>query len=103
MEWAELVRTEFVTGGIGTGRVCIGPNLHEIGVVSSQNTSVFFVIMAGLEMLSDQGFRIDGRRPQELRRIQCRLGVFEQADGSAYIEQGNTKVLATVYGHHEVI
>lgn len=58
--------------------------------------------MAGLELLSDQGFRIDGRKPTELRRIQCRLGVFSQADGSAYIEQGNTKVLAAVYGPHEV-
>ena len=58
--------------------------------------------MAGLELLSDQGFRVDGRRPNELRRIQCRMGVFTQADGSAYIEQGNTKVLAAVYGPHEV-
>ena len=54
-----------------------------------------------LELLSDQGFRIDGRRSFELRRIQCKLGVFKQADGSAYIEQGNTKVLAAVYGPHE--
>ncbi|XP_041454867.1 exosome complex component RRP41-like [Lytechinus pictus] len=59
--------------------------------------------MAGLELLSDEGFRLDGRRPSELRKIQCRLGVFDQADGSAYIEQGNTKALATVYGPHEVV
>ena len=58
--------------------------------------------MAGMELLSDQGFRIDGRRPPELRRIECKMGVFSQADGSAYIEQGNTKVLAAVYGPHEV-
>ena len=58
--------------------------------------------MAGLELISDEGFRIDGRRPTELRRIQCKIGVYNQADGSAYIEQGNTKVLATVYGPHEV-
>ncbi len=55
-----------------------------------------------MELLSDQGFRVDGRRPHELRKIQCRMGVFRQADGSAYIEQGNTKALATVYGPHEV-
>ena len=30
------------------------------------------------------------------------MGVFKQADGSAYIEMGNTKALATVYGPHEV-
>ena len=64
--------------------------------------SQFTERMAGLELLSDQGFRIDGRRPHELRKIDCRLGVFHQADGSAYIEQGNTKVLAAVYGPHEV-
>ena len=58
--------------------------------------------MAGMELLSDEGFRIDGRRPNELRRIQCRMGVFAQADGSAYIEHGNTKVLAAVYGPHDV-
>jgi len=58
--------------------------------------------MAGQELLSDQGFRLDGRKPNELRKIQCRLGVFGQSDGSAYLEQGNTKVLATVYGPHEV-
>ncbi|KAL8608958.1 Exosome complex component RRP41 [Nucella lapillus] len=58
--------------------------------------------MAGIELLSDQNFRVDGRRPHELRKISCRLGVFRQADGSAYIEQGNTKVLAAVYGPHEV-
>ncbi|XP_074644565.1 exosome complex component RRP41-like [Tubulanus polymorphus] len=58
--------------------------------------------MAGLELLSDQGLRIDGRRPHELRRIQCKMGVFRQADGSAYIEQGNTKILCAVYGPHEV-
>ena len=58
--------------------------------------------MAGLEILSPEGLRLDGRRPHELRKIICRMGVFKQADGSAYIEMGNTKALATVYGPHEV-
>lgn len=58
--------------------------------------------MAGLELLSDQGYRIDGRKPAELRKVQARMGVFAQADGSAYLEQGNTKALAVVYGPHEV-
>ena len=59
--------------------------------------------MAGMELLSDQGLRLDGRRANELRQIRCRLGVFSQTDGSAYLEQGNTKVLAAVYGPHEVM
>jgi exosome complex component RRP41 len=58
--------------------------------------------MAGMHLLSDQGLRLDGRRANELRQIRCKLGVFSQPDGSAYLEQGNTKVLAAVYGPHEV-
>ena len=49
-----------------------------------------------------QGLRVDGRRSRELRRIHCSMGVLTQADGSAKLEQGNTKVLATVYGPHDV-
>lgn len=55
-----------------------------------------------MEFLSPEGLRIDGRKPLELRKLVARLGVFDQADGSAYVEMGNTKVLATVYGPHEV-
>ncbi len=58
--------------------------------------------MAGYELLSDHGLRLDGRRAEELRRLRCRVGIFGQADGSAYLEQGNTKVLAAVYGPHEI-
>lgn len=58
--------------------------------------------MAGLELLSDQGYRLDGRKASELRKLQARMSVFAQADGSAYLEQGNTKALAVVYGPHEV-
>ncbi|KAA0719621.1 Exosome complex component RRP41 [Triplophysa tibetana] len=57
--------------------------------------------MAGLELLSDQGYRLDGRKAPELRKVQARMSVFAQADGSAYLEQGNTKALAVVYGPHE--
>lgn len=46
--------------------------------------------------------RSDGRRALELRQIRIRMGVFGQADGSAYIEHGNTKVLAAVYGPRQV-
>ena len=51
--------------------------------------------MSGFELLSDQGLRLDGRKAAELRRIRCRMGVYGQADGSAYLEQGNTKVPAS--------
>ncbi|KAM9278845.1 exosome complex component RRP41 [Cariama cristata] len=58
--------------------------------------------MAAPELLSDEGYRADGRRPTELRKVRARMGIFAQADGSAYIEQGNTKALAVVYGPHEI-
>lgn len=54
------------------------------------------------DLLSDQGIRMDGRRPGELRKIECKLGVCTGADGSSYIEHGNTRVLVSVYGPHDV-
>ncbi|KAJ3299125.1 Exosome complex component RRP41 [Borealophlyctis nickersoniae] len=53
------------------------------------------------EIVSPEGLRVDGRRERELRKISCRTGVFSQADGSAYLELGNTKCLAAVYGPRE--
>lgn len=54
------------------------------------------------ELLSKIGLRLDGRRADEVRRVRCKMGVFSEPDGSAYIEQGLTKVLAAVYGPHQV-
>lgn len=59
--------------------------------------------MAGLELLSPEGLRIDGRKPDELKKIVCKVGVYREADGSAYIEHGNTKAISSVYGPHESI
>jgi len=42
-----------------------------------------------MELLSDEGFRFDGRRAAEFRKIQGRLGVFDHADGSAILQQVN--------------
>ena len=50
------------------------------------------------EFLSPEGLRIDGRRAGESRRLRCRIGTLPKSDGSAYVEQGNTKVLACVTG-----
>ena len=35
-----------------------------------------------MEYLSDEGYRFDGRKPNEFRMIKGRLGVFDRADGS---------------------
>ena len=53
------------------------------------------------EFISPEGLRVDGRRAGEVRRIRCRMGAL-RADGSAYLEQGSTKVLVRVSGPREV-
>ena len=53
------------------------------------------------ELLSTEGLRLDGRRPKELRRLSARTGVLPRADGSAYVQMGNTRCLCTVYGPKE--
>ena len=75
-----------------------------------------------MDLLSDEGYRVDGRKPKEFRKITGRLGVFDHADGSAILQQvinyliliinfdfgafklfyqGNTKILAAVFGPRE--
>ncbi|KNC47684.1 uncharacterized protein AMSG_11787 [Thecamonas trahens ATCC 50062] len=58
--------------------------------------------MSRREFVSPEGLRLDGRRPDELRKLQARMDLFSRADGSAYVEMGNTKVVAAVYGPREV-
>lgn len=53
------------------------------------------------EILSPEGLRCDGRRPHEMRKLKCEVGIAQDADGSAIVEQGYTKVLVTVYGPRE--
>lgn len=49
-----------------------------------------------------EGLRVDGRRPNEMRRLLTRHGLLRQADGSAYVELGNTKCIVAIYGPKEV-
>lgn len=55
----------------------------------------------GFEYISLDGLRLDGRRAGEVRKIRSLLGTLSRADGSAYYEQGHTRVLAAVYGPRE--
>lgn len=52
-------------------------------------------------VLFQDGRRMDGRTPGELRKIKIEAGVLKQADGSCYLEWGGNKVLAGVYGPRE--
>jgi exosome complex component RRP41 len=55
-----------------------------------------------IRLINEDGLRVDGRRPRDLRSIKMEIGVLSNADGSAYIEQGRNKILAAVYGPREV-
>jgi exosome complex component RRP41 len=55
----------------------------------------------GLEYVNVSGLRLDGRRAHESRRLSCRLGALPDADGSALVALGNTRVLAAVHGPRE--
>ncbi|MFH1836294.1 MAG: exosome complex exonuclease Rrp41 [Methanobacteriota archaeon] len=49
-------------------------------------------------VLIKDGKRLDGRKFDELRDIRMEVGVLPRAQGSSYLEWGNNKVLAGVYG-----
>lgn len=55
-----------------------------------------------ITLITPDGKRLDGRRPDEIRELKIKVGILENADGSAYVEQGNTKIYAAVYGPREV-
>ncbi len=48
--------------------------------------------------LLKNGKRLDGRNFNELRPLKIEAGILKNAAGSAYLEWGNNKVLAAVYG-----
>jgi exosome complex component RRP41 len=52
--------------------------------------------------LSHALLRLDGRRWNELRRLSAQISTQASADGSSYLEMGNTKVICTVSGPGEV-
>jgi len=54
------------------------------------------------KLFREDGKRLDGREKDELRPIKIKVGVIENADGSAYLEWGNNKIYAAVYGPREV-
>ncbi len=74
----------------------VANRLAHVALVSLQSLARKANKMASFELLSDQSLRLDGRKAGELRRLRCRMGVFSQADGSAYLEMGNTKVSSSL-------
>lgn len=58
--------------------------------------------MSKTKLINEKGLRVDGRKPDELRPITLKVGVLKRADGSAFIQQGNNKILVAVYGPREL-
>lgn len=50
-----------------------------------------------------KGKRMDGRALDEIRPIKIEAGVLARADGSAYIEWGQNKIIVSVYGPREAL
>jgi len=59
-------------------------------------------IISPIKLLNEDNLRLDKRRLDEIRPIKLEVGVLSRADGSAYIEQGKSKILAAVYGPREL-
>lgn len=57
--------------------------------------------MKEIELIKD-GLRMDGRRFDELRQIEARVGNLKNAEGSAFFRLGDTIAVAGVYGPRKV-
>ena len=55
------------------------------------------------EYVNSKGLRLDGRKVDECRPIKIEVGVLPRADGSAYLEWGQNKIYAAVYGPRECL
>ena len=53
--------------------------------------------------VDSKGKRQDGRKIDELRPVKIKCGVVPRAEGSAYLEWGQNKVIAAVYGPRECL
>lgn len=56
-----------------------------------------------IKLIDSEGCRLDGRKPDQLRKIKIDVGILHRADGSCYLEWGGNKVLVAVYGPREAI
>ena len=50
------------------------------------------------KFFDEDGLRMDGREKDEVRETNMEVGVLDEADGSAMVETGNTRVIASVFG-----
>lgn len=55
-----------------------------------------------IEWFDEEGKRVDGREKDEYRETDMEIGVLDEADGSAMVECGNTRVVASVFGPQDL-
>ena len=55
-----------------------------------------------IEWFDEEGKRVDGRDKDEYRDTTMEIGVLDEADGSAMVECGNTRVVASVFGPQDL-
>ena len=56
-----------------------------------------------IKLINNEGKRIDGRGPKDIRKIKIEAGVLHRADGSCQLEWGGNKILVAVYGPREAV
>ncbi len=55
-----------------------------------------------IKLVDENGIRVDGRRVDEIRKLNIEVGVLKNADGSCYLELGRNRIIVAVYGPREV-
>jgi len=58
---------------------------------------------SNIKLIDNEGKRLDGRGPKDIRKIKIEAGVLHRADGSCSLEWGGNKILAAVYGPKEAV
>ena len=56
-----------------------------------------------VQLLREDGLRLDGRKVDEMREVQVEAGVLPAADGSAWVKHGLNVAVCAVYGPMEHI
>jgi len=78
----------------------LSPDLTEEEVAEQTNavhTCVDLLLKEYMRaQILDRGLRLDGRRPEEIRPISCRVGVLPRAHGSSLFTRGETQSLGIV-------
>ena len=68
----------------------------------SQDPALFSTDDRSSDLLNDEGFREDGRGPDDVGSVYFECGTISQAKGSCFCEMHKTKVICAVYGPKDV-